>query len=70
MTTPSTPSEGVERPPIRCQACDKLIFDKTLYWNCPPLGAVCDACWPDQSMNYLREYRNPKKEKGPWNVIS
>lgn len=49
-----------KRPPIPCRSCSAKIEDGTPYWVVPPLGEVCDACWPNQARNYLREYRNPK----------
>lgn len=49
-----------ERPFIRCRACLAAIFDGTPYWRCPPLGACCDACWPEQARNHLREFRTPR----------
>jgi len=58
----------MSRPDIECQSCAVAIVDETPYWICPPLGAVCDSCWPNQSRGYLREYRNPSKRVCPHGV--
>lgn len=53
-----------ERPDIQCASCGVVISHGTPYWRCPPLGSVCDKCWPDQSRGHLREFWNPKANEG------